>query len=67
MTVMAETATEIITIEAPHERVWRIAIDLESYLMWAHDIKNVNIRATDDLGRPLEVEFRASALGRSTH
>ena len=35
--------------------------------MWAHDIKDVNIRATDDEGRPLEVEFRASALGRSTH
>ena len=64
---MAETATEIITIDAPHERVWQIALDLESYPMWAHDIKDVNIRATDDLGRPLEVEFRASALGRSTH
>ena len=67
MVIMAETATEIITIDAPHERVWQIALDLESYPMWAHDIKDVNIRATDDLGRPLEVEFRASALGRSTH
>jgi uncharacterized membrane protein len=67
MRTMAETATEIITIDAPHERVWQIAIDLESYPMWAHDIKDVNIRATDDEGRPLEVEFRASALGRSTH
>jgi uncharacterized membrane protein len=67
MTIMAETATEIITIDAPHERVWQIAIDLESYPMWAHDIKDVHIRATDEEGRPLEVEFRASALGRSTH
>ncbi len=67
MVTMAETATETITIDAPHERVWRIAIDLESYPMWAHDIKDVNIRATDADGRPLEVEFRASALGRSTH
>jgi uncharacterized membrane protein len=67
MANMAETATEIITIDAHHERVWQIALDLESYPMWAHDIKDVNIRATDDLGRPLEVEFRASALGRSTH
>ena len=67
MMTMAETATEIITIDAPHDRVWQIAIDLESYPMWAHDIKDVNIRATDDHGRPLEVEFRASALGRSTH
>jgi uncharacterized membrane protein len=67
MATMAETATEIITIDAPHERVWQIAIDLESYPMWAHDIKDVTIRSTDDEGRPLEVEFRASALGRSTH
>ncbi len=67
MVTMAETATETITIEAPLERVWQIAIDLESYPTWAHDIKDVNIRATDDEGRPLEVEFRASALGRSTH
>ena len=67
MATMAETATEIITIDAPHERVWQIALDLESYPMWAHDMKDVTVRATDDLGRPLEVEFRASALGRSTH
>ena len=67
MMAMAETATESITIDAPHERVWQIAIDLESYPMWAHDIKDVTIRETDDEGRPLEVEFRASALGRSTH
>ena len=67
MVNMAETATEIITIDAPHDRVWQIALDLESYPMWAHDIKDVNIRETDDEGRPLEVEFRASALGRSTH
>ena len=67
MVSMAETATEIISIDAPLERVWQIAVDLESYPMWAHDIKDVNIRATDDEGRPLEVEFRASALGRSTH
>jgi len=67
MDAMAETATEIISIEAPLLRVWQIAIDLESYPVWAHDIKDVNIRAKDHEGRPLEVEFRASALGRSTH
>jgi len=67
MRIMAETATQTITIDAPPERVWEIAVDLESYPVWAHDIKDVNIRATDDAGRPLEVEFRASALGRSTH
>lgn len=64
---MAETATEIITIDAPPDKVWEVAVDLKSYPIWAHDIKDVSIRATDADGRPLEVEFRASALGRSTH
>jgi uncharacterized membrane protein len=67
MKAMAETATDIITIDAPPDRVWEVAIDLKSYPIWAHDIKDVSIRATDTDGRPLEVEFRASALGRSTH
>jgi uncharacterized membrane protein len=67
MKAMAETATDIITIDAPPARVWEVAIDLKSYPIWAHDIKDVSIRATDADGRPLEVEFRASALGRSTH
>jgi uncharacterized membrane protein len=64
---MAETATEIITIDAPPDRVWEVAVDLQSYPIWARDIKDVSIRSTDSDGRPLEVEFRASALGRSTH
>ncbi len=67
MTAMAETATEIITIDAPPERVWQIAVDIANYPSWAHDIKDVTVHRTDEAGRPSEVEFRASALGRSTH
>ncbi|MFK8022902.1 MAG: SRPBCC family protein [Ilumatobacter sp.] len=64
---MAETATEIITIDATPDQVWNVAIDLPRYPEWARDIKDVTIHQTDDQGRPSEVEFRASALGRSTH
>lgn len=64
---MAETATEHIAIAAPPERVWAIAADVEHYPEWARDIKDVIVRARDDQRRPTEVEFRASALGRSTH
>jgi hypothetical protein len=67
MRIMADTATETILIDAPHERVWEIATDIARYPEWARDIKEVVIVATDDAGRALEVEFRASALGRSTH
>jgi uncharacterized protein YndB with AHSA1/START domain len=64
---MAETATETITISASPDEVWAIATDLERYPEWAHDVKDVVITARDDSGRPSEVEFRTSALGRSTH
>jgi uncharacterized protein YndB with AHSA1/START domain len=67
MQSMAETATETITIAAPPEKVWAIATDLESYPIWTHDVKDVVITNRDDDGRPSEVEFRTSALGRSTH
>ena len=64
---MAESASETITIAAAPESVWAIALDLERYPEWAHDVKDVVITQRDEQGRPLEVEFRTSALGRSTH
>lgn len=64
---MAEQASQTTTIAAPPERVWAIAIDIEKYPEWAKDVKDVVVRGRDEQGRPLEVEFRASALGRSTH
>ncbi len=67
MNAMAETASETITIDAPPERVWEIAVDVERYPEWARDVKDVVVRSRDEQQRPLEVEFRSSALGRSTH
>lgn len=64
---MAETASQTVTTLAPPDRVWAIAIDIERYPEWAKDVKDVIVRTRDDHGRPLEVEFRTSALGRSTH
>jgi len=64
---MAETAFQTISITAPMERVYAIALDVEQYPDWATDVKEATVRSRDDEGRPLEVEFRASALGRSTH
>ena len=59
--------TDTITIAAPPEQVWAIAADVERYPDWAKDVKDVVVRSRDEEGRPAEVEFRASALGRSTH
>jgi uncharacterized protein YndB with AHSA1/START domain len=64
---MAEQASQTTTIAASPERVWAIAADFEQYPTWARDVKDVVVRARDGDGRPTEVEFRASALGRSTH
>jgi uncharacterized protein YndB with AHSA1/START domain len=67
MLTMAETASESTTIAAPPEVVWQIVLDIERYPEWAHDVKDAVITRRDDQGRPAEVEFRSSALGRSTH
>ena len=64
---MAETTSQTTTIAAAPDRVWAIAIDFEQYPEWAKDIKNVIVRERDEQGRAIEVEYRASALGRSTH
>src|SRR5262245_30684655 len=64
---MAETATQSITIHASLDDCFRVASDFEHYPEWAKDVKEAVVRARDDDGRPTEVEFRASAFGRSTH
>lgn len=64
---MADRASQTITISASPTHVWSIATDVERYPEWAKDVKDVVVRTRDAQGRPLEVEFRASALGRSTH
>ena len=67
MHVMAEQATQAIHIAAGPERCLEVAIDFASYPEWAKDVKEATVRARDEAGRATEVEFRASALGRSTH
>jgi len=64
---MAETAFQSTTIAAAPERVWAVVTDFDRYPEWAKDVKDVVVRLRDQQGRPVEVEFRASALGRSTH
>ncbi len=67
MPIMAETASQTSSIAASVERVYAIASDFERYPQWATDVKQAVVRRRDEQGRPTEVEFRASALGRSTH
>jgi hypothetical protein len=64
---MADEATEHITIAASPEHCWDVVLDFDRYPEWAKDVKEAVVRERDEQGRATEVEFRASALGRSTH
>jgi hypothetical protein len=67
MQTMAEQATQTIIIEASPELCLQVATDFPAYPDWAVDVKQAEVLAADEQGRPLEVEFRAAAMGRSTH
>lgn len=63
---MAQRATETTIVNAPPEVVYRVVTDFEHYLDWNSDLKKIDVLERDAEGRPLEVEFRAAAFGRST-
>jgi uncharacterized membrane protein len=64
---MTDRAAQTTLINAPLEKCVGVVLDFEAYPQWAKDVKMAKVRALDDQGRATEVEFRASALGRSTH
>ena len=63
---MAEQAREQTTINATVEQCYRTLIDFESYPEWAGDLKQATVVDLDAEQRPLVVEYRAAAMGRST-
>jgi ribosome-associated toxin RatA of RatAB toxin-antitoxin module len=46
--------------------VYGVVTDFEHYTDWVSDLKKIDVLDRDASGRPLEVEFRAAAFGRST-
>ncbi len=64
---MSDRAAQTIHISAPIQNCLDVVLDFESYPQWAPDIKESVVRSRDDQGRASRVEYRASALGRSTH
>ena len=63
---MAQRATESIVVNASPEVVYGVVTDFAHYLDWVGDLKRIDVLERDADGRPLEVEFRAAAFGRST-
>ncbi|MGA1743823.1 MAG: SRPBCC family protein [Ilumatobacteraceae bacterium] len=64
---MIDQATETEHVAASPSRCFDVAVDFERYPEWARDVKEANILERDPNGRATKVEYRASALGRSTH
>jgi ribosome-associated toxin RatA of RatAB toxin-antitoxin module len=62
-----DQATETEHVVANPTRCFDIAVDFERYPEWARDVKEANVLERDATGRAVKVEYRASALGRSTH
>ncbi|MFM1837397.1 MAG: hypothetical protein RLZZ327_271 [Actinomycetota bacterium] len=62
-----DQATETEHVAASPSRCFDVAVDFERYPEWARDVKEANILERDPVGRATKVEYRASALGRSTH
>jgi ribosome-associated toxin RatA of RatAB toxin-antitoxin module len=63
---MSDQATLRARIPASPARCFAIAADVERYPEWARDVKEVRVLRRDEQSRPLDVEFRTAAMGRST-
>lgn len=63
---MAQHATVSIMVNAAPETVYRVVTDFANYVNWVSDLKRIEVLERDSDGRPLEIEFRAAAFGRST-
>ncbi len=64
---MVDSASETELISASSEKCFDVAFDVERYPEWSPDVKEALVRERDSQNRPVLVEYRASALGRSTH
>ena len=64
---MVDSGSESVVVSAGLDACFAMTIDFEKYPEWAHDVKQATVLTHDANGRPTVVEFRASALGRSTH
>jgi ribosome-associated toxin RatA of RatAB toxin-antitoxin module len=53
-------------VNATPQAVYDVVTDFEHYDNWVSDLKRIDILTRDSEQRPLEVQFRAAAFGRST-
>jgi len=58
---MAENVSDSIDIAASAEEIFEVATDLENYPKWNANIKKVEIKESDDEGRPTKVWMQVDA------
>ena len=58
---MSERVKDSIDVSATAQQIFEVATDLDSYPEWNENIKEVEVRARDDEGRPLEVWMKVDA------
>lgn len=58
---MAENVKDTIDIEASAEDIFAIAVDFDSYPEWNANIKQVEVKETDDEGRAVHVWYEVDA------
>jgi len=63
---VSQKATESIEVKASVDTLYAVASDYLHYPDWVADVKKVTVLSSDESGRPLDVEFRAAAFGRTT-
>ena len=64
---MVDSGSDSVVVAATPDRCYAVASAFEKYPSWARDVKEATVLDRDTEGRPSSVEYRASALGRSTH
>ncbi len=62
---MADKVSDSIDVEASTADIFAVATDFKAYPEWNANIKEVEIRETDDEGRPLQVWMKVDAKVRT--
>ncbi|MGA9598637.1 MAG: SRPBCC family protein [Acidimicrobiia bacterium] len=57
-----EGTVQSIEVSADVQTIYEVALDLEAYPEWATGVKEVEIEAEDEQGRPTRVSFVADAM-----
>lgn len=60
---MGQRVSDTIRIDATAAVILDVITDVEAYPEWIDDVQQVEVRGTDETGRPLEARFVAAAAG----